>query len=53
MDYLDNDMILQILKYPYTIPSMLTKYIHFNKEMQLAYIKDMIKNSNPSHPSHP
>ena len=25
-------MMLQILKYPYTIPSMLTKYIHFNKE---------------------
>jgi hypothetical protein len=26
------DKMLQILKYPYTIPTMLTKHIHFNKE---------------------
>ena len=32
MDYLDYDKMLQILKYPYTIPTMLTKHIHFNKE---------------------
>jgi hypothetical protein len=32
MDYIDYDKMLQILKYPYTIPTMLTKHIHFNKE---------------------
>ena len=32
MDYIDYDKMLQILKNPYTIPTMLTKHIHFNKD---------------------
>lgn len=32
MDYIDYEKMLQILKNPYTIPTMLTKHIHFNKD---------------------
>ena len=32
MDYLDYDKMLEIFKTVYNIPSLLTKYIHFNKE---------------------
>ena len=31
-DYLDYDKMLEIFKTVYNIPSLLTKYIHFNKE---------------------
>ena len=32
MDYLDYDKMLEIFKSAYNIPSVLTKYIHFNDE---------------------
>jgi hypothetical protein len=49
MDYLDYDKMLEIFKTAYNIPSMLTKYIHFNKDFPEN--KNIINNKNDkNHP---
>ena len=49
MDYLDYDKMLEIFKSAYNIPSVLTKYIHFNKDFpennNIASIEDDKQNS--------